>query len=86
MSYEILKIFHTFPVGGENLIYFPQITNIPDKFFKGMLSMKNVYNEHDTHLARHNLIKISPFISLSICFCRLWKATNGERDERAIFN
>ena len=34
-----------------------------------------------------NLIKISPFISLSVCFC-LSRATktNGERDERANFN
>ena len=36
-----------------------------------------------------NLIKIGPFISLSICFCRSWKTrakkTNGERDERANF-
>lgn len=49
MSYEVLKIFLTFPVGGENSIglYFPQITNIPDIFLKACFQWK-MYNEHDT--------------------------------------
>ena len=34
----------------------------------------------------YNLIKISPFILLPVCFCRSWKATKTKRNKRANFN
>ena len=54
--------------------------------FNDLQNVQNLFLSDIYNITLRNLIKISPFISLSVCFCRSWKDLTQPRSRHVVLN